>query len=111
MVIVCLRVLRASRDLTKQDKSGTLSVPEALAKYCQLQNIPVEDQQFCYNIDTMLKDLSRLISLGATDNRICKRIKSTNPHFCSTKLNNNAKKADSTSKKLAHGAKKGIIYI
>ena len=111
---VCMRVLRASRDLAKDDSAGKLSVPDALAKYCQLQNIAVEDQQFCYNIDTMLKDISRLIVLGANDDRICKRIKSANPHFCSSSKTTKSSTAHSDTANVIHipqGAKKGFIYI
>jgi hypothetical protein len=102
-------VLGAARDLAKQDKSNTLLISDALAKYCQLQNIPVEDQQFCYNIDTMHKDVSRLLALGASDERICKRIKSVNKNFCTSK--SNSSRTETISKKMINRAKKGVIYF
>ena len=103
--IVCTRVLRGARDSAKQSQIG---VVEALEDYCKLQNINVEDQKFCYNIDTMKSDINRLLRLGADDDRICKKVKAVNPHFC---LSKTAKSEDTTAAYVPSRTKRGIIYI
>jgi hypothetical protein len=96
---VCTRVLRASRDMAVKDGKG--SVMDSFVRYCQLQSISVEDQKFCYDSDTIKGDIQRLLSLGANDDRICKKIKSINPDFCMTKAIGDK----------SYARKKGIIYI
>ncbi len=88
-----------------------MAVQDALTKYCQLQSISVEDQQFCYNIDTMMKELSRLIVLGATDERICKRVKATNPHFCSAKVSYATQESTVKIHSETGSVKKGVIFM
>lgn len=82
-------------------QEGSKNVIDSLNSYCQLQTISVEDQKFCYNIDTIKGDLQRLLSLGANDDRICKKVKSVNPDFCVTKAIGDK----------SYSRKKGIIYI
>ncbi len=76
-------------------------VSETLSRYCLLQTISVEDQKFCYDIDNIKGEVSRLLKLGASDERICRKIKSINPNFCAKK----------TVKDQSFSRKKGIIYI
>jgi hypothetical protein len=77
---VCIRVIRAAQSLSQKD--STLSKASALQQYCQLPQLGVEDAKFCYDIDTIQKELKRLLDLGANEDRICRRVYAVNPHFC-----------------------------
>lgn len=85
--------------MTLRENQGEVS--ENLNRYCTLQTISVEDQKFCYDIDNIKADISRMLKLGAEDERICRKVKSINPNFCATK----------TVKDTSFSRKKGIIYI
>jgi hypothetical protein len=104
---VCLRVLRAVRDL-----SITQSIPlsNAYQKYCSLSSLEVEDQIFCYNTETIQKDIFRLLNLSADEFRICKKIKSVNSDFCKSKFRSNLN-SDSKRKEVSYSdsQKQGII--
>lgn len=84
---VCYRVLSAVRDLKK---SKNINNAEALNKYCMVQGLSTEDQQFCYNIDSMKADIVRLLDLQADDKRICAKVYRVNPHFCTVTSNQSA---------------------
>ena len=56
---VCLRVVKAARDLAKRSKeqgaAGDIvptKVSVAFGQYCALDSIASDDKQFCYNGDT-----------------------------------------------------------
>lgn len=58
---------------------------EALSKYCAVESLDVDHTKFCYNIDTIKKNLSRILDLGATNDRICKKVLAVNKDFCQSK--------------------------
>jgi len=86
-------------------KQGITST-KALEKYCSIATLEVGDQKFCYNIDTLGKDISRLLEMGADEFRVCKKVNSINPDFCRAKIVNSTK----TGVQLNDRLKKGIIY-
>ena len=47
--------------------------------------ILVDEQRFCYNIETVKLDLNRMLLMNADENRICKKVKSINPEWCTAK--------------------------
>ena len=65
----------------------------ALDKYCALKSLDVEDEQFCYNIENMRGDINRMLDMGADEKRTCKKVKSFNPHFCTSGENKLKQKA------------------
>jgi hypothetical protein len=71
----------------KKEKSTSF---DALYRYCSLQNLAIEDAKFCYNIDTIKGEINRMMTLGANDERICKKIKSVNPDFCLSKISSSS---------------------
>jgi hypothetical protein len=101
---VCYRVLRAVNDL-----GGKQGIPatEAFDRYCDIANLEVEDQKFCYNTANVRRELFRLMELGADEYRVCKKVKSMNPDFCLVK----AAKPTNTGIHLNDRNKRGIIYI
>lgn len=106
----CLKVLKAVKEMSismnNQDKTS-ISLSAALDKYCALSALDVDDQQFCYNIETMRGDINRLLDMGADETRVCKKVRSINPHFCS------GEKKQSKEKKTVHvnqSQRKGIIF-
>lgn len=106
-VLVCNRVLRAAKDFAKQNSD--LTVSEALEGYCKLEHISIEDQKFCYDIDSIKSEIKRLLTLGADDDRICKKVQSINPHFCTKKTTK--KSDDNLAAYVPARTKRGIIYI
>ena len=96
---MCSRVLRAARDITARD-GETASVSDVLSRYCSLQTISVEDQKFCYDIENIKGEINRLLTLGASDERICRKVKAINPDFCRSKK----------IKDKSFSRKRGIIY-
>ncbi len=77
---------------------NSLDAFKSYERYCSLRNLSVDDQQFCYNTDSVKNELLRLLDLGADENRVCKKVYQINPDFCRTlKLEKEAKK--STNKK------------
>ena len=101
---VCLRVIRAIRDLAESQKIGTI---RAFENYCAIKTLELDDQKFCYNTESIKKDLFRLIDLGADEFRICKRVKKENPDFCKVKQ----VKTDDQGVHFKNRRKRGVIYI
>jgi hypothetical protein len=101
--IACERVVKAAKELgAKQNIAPSL----ALEKYCGIPSIEVEDEQFCYNVATLKKDVNRLLDLGADASRVCKKVKAVNSDFCKSKV----VKVERTGIQLNERFKKGIIY-
>ena len=51
-------------------------------KYCNFPHLPVEEQKFCYDTDSIRQDLYKMLDFGADINRICKKVLKANPDFC-----------------------------
>ncbi len=83
-----------------------ISAASALDKYCTIATLEVDDLKFCYNIDTIKKDISRLLDMNADEYRVCKKVNAINPDFCT----NRALKVTRTGEQLNDRLKKGIIY-
>jgi hypothetical protein len=104
-------VLKAARDITTRENDNLVNAEnqkktqkkekttsfEALYRYCSLQNLAIEDAKFCYNIDTIKGEINRMMTLGANDERICKKIKSINPDFCLSKISSSSSFSSSPS--------------
>lgn len=73
--------MEAVKDLSASMGSASVSFD----KYCVLETIDVDEQQFCYNTNGIKSEVKRLLDLGADSDRICKKVKKTNPDFCSYK--------------------------
>ena len=101
--VVCEKVIRASKELGVKQK---ISVVEALDKYCAIPSIEDGDAKFCYNIASLRTDVNRLLQLGANEFRVCKKVKSINPDFCTAKL----AKLERTGVQINERFKRGIIY-
>lgn len=93
-----MRTLRAVRELSKD--GGKVDLFSALMRYCALQTISSEAQQFCYNIASAKGDIERLMRLGAEDKRICHKVYSINSDFCKE-----------TRRPATSNPKRGLIYI
>lgn len=65
--------------------NSKLKLSEALSKYCAVESLDVDHTKFCYNIDTIKKDLSRILDLGATNDRVCRKVLAVNKDFCQSK--------------------------
>ncbi len=102
---VCFRVITAIKDFAKDN---SISAATSLDRYCSLTNIEVDDQKFCYNIDNIKQDMHRLLDFGASESRICKKIRSINADFCASKK---VKVEEPTGIHLNERYKRGIIYI
>ena len=102
--LVCLRVIRAIRRELKNSESSA----KYLDRYCSLKQLPVDEQKFCYNTDTIRRELVRLIDMGADENRVCKKLNSINPDFCTSKLAETS--SLEASKDMNKNKKRGIIY-
>lgn len=102
-------MIRAAKDYGKSE--GRLAASLALERYCNLgTNLEVEEQQLCYNIDSMKGEIYRLLDFGAKVSRVCKKVKSMNPDFCVTKsARKTAPKISGVQLNERH--KRGIIYI
>lgn len=112
---VCIRMIKAAREFGKGQDPPT-SVSKALEKYCTLGTaLSVEEQQFCYNIDNVRGEINRMLDLGADELRVCKKVKSMNPHFCVSKSSKKVSSTKETSKSNSEHRtsrnKRGIIYI
>jgi len=73
-----MRVIEAVQAITSMHPSAS----KAFVKYCSLKELSIDDAKFCYDTETMRKDIFRLLDYGADASRICKKVGSTNPHFC-----------------------------
>ena len=78
---------------------------KSLNRYCNLETISVEEQQFCYNTQGFRSDMLRMLELGADENRICKKVNNINPDFCKAVV----KKKDNPGTR-DHKRLKGVIY-
>jgi hypothetical protein len=85
------------------------SVIEAFEKYCMISDTSVQDQQFCYNVENMKKDIYRILALGADEFRVCKKLKAINPHFCPAVMT--PKRDQASHVHVNERLKRGVIYI
>ena len=97
-LLVCFRLIRAVRG------SGDPAT-KSLDRYCNLESISVEEQQFCYNTQGFRSDILRMLDLGADENRICKKVHSINPDFCKAVVR---KKENPGTRD--HKRQRGVIY-
>jgi hypothetical protein len=103
LFLVCERVVKSAKELgAKQGISASI----ALEKFCSIPANNVEDEKFCYNVGTAKKDINRLLDLGASEERICKKVKSINPHFCTAKT----VKSERTGVQVNERLKIGVIF-
>lgn len=101
---VCIRVIRAARELGKSRQEDAARM---LTSYCQLtEQLQVEDQKFCYNIDNVRGELSRMLNLGADEFRVCRRVKAMNPDFCRVMAKKTNKEGIHKNDRLI----RGVIY-
>ena len=106
---ICMRVMRSVKDLAKGPPA--MKGGKALEKYCSLgESLEISDEKFCYDIDSMRSTLNRLLEFGATEERLCKRIKDTNPDFCSKKATNRMKSVNSDGDPSNVRLNKGVIF-
>jgi hypothetical protein len=80
---VCDTVLNAARNVAKNEKK--LKISDALNKYCAVTSLDVDHVKFCYNIDTIKRDLFRILDVGASNDRVCKKVLAVNKDFCQLK--------------------------
>jgi hypothetical protein len=100
---VCERVIKAAKELAvKQGITASI----ALEKYCNIPANNVEDEKFCYNVGTAKKDINRLLDLGASEERVCKKVKTINSHFCTAKT----VKSERTGVQVNERLKRGVIF-
>ena len=66
----------------KNVEKNTVSYKNQFVKYCNLANLPVEEQKFCYDTDSIRQDLYKMLDFGADATRICKKVLKANPDFC-----------------------------
>ena len=77
-------------------------------RYCNLSKLSVEEKKFCYDTESIRKDIFRMMELGATEERICKKVNKVNPDFCKTlAASNDAENAIVKSEKQRE---RGVIY-
>ncbi len=89
-------------------------------RYCSLSSITVDETQFCYNTNGLKAEIHRMLDLGAKPERICKKVRSVNPDFCTTKEsdfisfaieNPDSEALSALSNSTNFKAKRGFIYI
>ena len=102
--LVCLRIIRAIKRELKHSESSS----KYLDRYCSLKNLPVDEQKFCYNTDTIRRELIRLLDMGADEQRVCKKFYSINPDFCASK--SDQEKVLEALRNKNSNKKRGIIY-
>jgi hypothetical protein len=71
-----------SRLELKNVEDSAVSYRSQFMKYCDLANLPVEEQKFCYDTDSIRQDLYKMLDFGADASRICKKVLKANPDFC-----------------------------
>jgi hypothetical protein len=110
---VCIRVIQASKDLALTRGNPS----QSFEKYCSLNGIDVEEQQFCYNVQGIKADIYKLLDFGADTTRICRKVQKSNVDFCSLKSASSSPQSqslrDTTDKILdpvSKGTKRGLIY-
>ena len=81
-----------------------------MERYCNLSNLPVDEQKFCYDIDPIKQELERLLEYGADEIRICKKVKSINPDFCKSNLVISSTSISSNEHKNLLKKTIGVIY-
>ena len=79
-----------------------------LERYCKLKGLPVDEQKFCYDTETIVQDINRLLEYGADEYRICKKVKAINPDFC--KISNDKSFSKSETKNVINTKTRGIIF-
>ena len=102
-------MIRAIRDLAHSQTD--LSLTTAFERYCGLDTLSTQDEQFCYNTDSLRKDIFRLLNLGADEYRICKKVNSINPDFCSANKQKASHQPDKNAIYLNERRKIGVIYM
>lgn len=83
---VCFRIIKACKPslypATVVKKRTNIDL---LKKFCShSKTLYVEEAKFCYDMDSFHHELSRLFSMKADENRICKKVFGLNPNFCPT---------------------------
>lgn len=95
-----------------------MSFLENYKQFCSLgEGLLVEEEKFCYDSQSFLEEINRLVKLGANSERICRRIHSINPDFCAS-MQYKRSSLTSTASIDTHGplstsqrtTKRGVIY-
>ena len=77
---VCYRVVNAAKGMSKRD---SIKVSDAFASYCNIdKGLEISDEKLCYDVTNMKTSLYRLLDLGASVDRVCKKVKEINSDFC-----------------------------
>jgi len=105
---ICSRAITATKAMAKRDKT---KVSVAWEKYCRLgESLEIGEEKFCYDTANMKATLHRLLDFGAATDRICRKVRGTNPDFCrkgETRIRREVA-MDGTARK--KGKNRGIIY-
>lgn len=89
-------------------------------KYCNVEQLEVDEKKFCYNVENVMGTLGRALDLGADEHRFCHKVMKMNPDFCTRKTNNNKDQKIKTNANTGVSSdgvirnerlKRGIIYI
>jgi hypothetical protein len=74
--------------------------------------LSTDEKKFCYNIESIVGEIVRLIDMNADEHRVCKKVYSVNSDFC------RAKNATTVSEQMksqglstTRRSQVGVIYI
>ncbi len=102
---ICNRVIRAVNYFSIKNN---VKADVALDKYCKLTSLEVDEQRFCYNIETIKSDINRMLLMQADENRVCKKVNSINPDWCTVKQVKGD--SDDKNKNTLPSKTRGVIY-
>ncbi len=102
---ICNRVIRAVNYFSIKNN---VKADVALDKYCKLTSLEVDEQRFCYNIETIKSDINRMLLMQADENRVCKKVNSINPDWCTVKQVKG--ESDDKNKNTLPSKTRGVIY-
>ena len=101
-----------TKDSTSSYETRTLSSgptnAEVFHRYCNISKLPVDERKFCYDTDSIRKEIYRLMDLGATEDRICRKVHKINPDFCKTVAATN--EAENAVVRTEKQRERGVIY-
>jgi tRNA(Ile)-lysidine synthase TilS/MesJ len=101
-----------SRVEVRPEVKSQVSYKVTFEKYCNLPKLPVDEEKFCYDSDTLRQEIYKLLDYGADESRICKKVMKANPDFCrtSTQVKLVLNEAPRSSIANNHDNVRGVIY-
>lgn len=79
---MCIRVVAGIKEVVGDDYKSTEKVEAAIDKYCKKKDIGAKEKKACYYLIDIKRDAAKPITMGAPDDRVCKKLGKRNSEIC-----------------------------